>query len=275
MRTAAPYPTVDPVSASNLLSNAIASRKKPLINPLRYFRCFRRIFHGREEAYGALWLCSLYMFNLHIPLGIGGFSIVANVLHQPALDPQTEALSLLVFQILELTGSLLLLRSTAKPEYEVVSFFKTDKLSEKRNWLLASLLGFGFLILLVFLTSLVADRLIGPKVALGCEQPYREGDSSEQQHLESCLHPGLLPCHPLLEEIVCRGFLLKSLASTMNWRQAIFLSSAVFSAAHFSGENFIQLFIIGCVLGCSYSCSCTRSFAVVKGSAITHFGSEG
>lgn len=60
---------------------------------------------------------------------------------------------------------------------------------------------------------------------------------------------------PLLEEIVYRGFLLKSLASTMNWQQAVLLSSAVFSAAHFSGENFIQLFIIGCVLGCSYSWS--------------------
>lgn len=75
-----------------------------------------------------------------------------------------QVLSLLAIQILELAASLLLLKSTAKPEYEVVSFFKTDELSEKRNWLLASSLGFGFLVLLVFLTSLVADRLIGPKV---------------------------------------------------------------------------------------------------------------
>ncbi|KAJ6761965.1 CAAX AMINO TERMINAL PROTEASE FAMILY PROTEIN [Salix koriyanagi] len=79
---------------------------------------------------------------------------------------QQRVLSLLAIQILELTASLLLLKSTAKPEYEVVSFFKTDKLSKKRNWLLASSLGFGFLILLVFLTSLVADRLIGPKIFL-------------------------------------------------------------------------------------------------------------
>lgn len=58
---------------------------------------------------------------------------------------------------------------------------------------------------------------------------------------------------PLLEETVYRGFLLTSLASTMNWQHAVFLSSAVFSAAHFSGENFVQLFIIGCVLGCCFS----------------------
>lgn len=57
---------------------------------------------------------------------------------------------------------------------------------------------------------------------------------------------------PLLEEIVYRGFLLTSLASEMKWHQAVAISSAIFSAAHFSGENFLQLFVIGFVLGCSY-----------------------
>lgn len=161
-------------------------------------------------------------------------------------------LSLLAIQILELAASLLLLKSTAKPEYEVVSFFKTDELSEKRNWLLASSLGFGFLVLLVFLTSLVADRLIGPKAV---NNPIvKEILLSSSISKVACI---LVYClvTPLLEEIVYRGFLLKSLASNMNWQQAVLLSSAVFSAAHFSGENFIQLFIIGCVLGCSYSWS--------------------
>jgi len=41
-----------------------------------------------------------------------------------------------------------------------------------------------------------ADINILEMMFSGCEQPYCEGDSSEQQHLESCLHPGLLPCHP-------------------------------------------------------------------------------
>ena len=58
---------------------------------------------------------------------------------------------------------------------------------------------------------------------------------------------------PLLEETVYRGFLLRSLSSTMKWQQAILISSVIFSAAHLSAENFIQLFIIGCVLGCSYT----------------------
>lgn len=57
---------------------------------------------------------------------------------------------------------------------------------------------------------------------------------------------------PFLEETVYRGFLLKYLASTMEWPQALLISSAIFSASHLSGENFLQLFIIGIVLGCSY-----------------------
>lgn len=58
---------------------------------------------------------------------------------------------------------------------------------------------------------------------------------------------------PLLEEIVYRRFLLASLSSTMKWQYAVLISSGIFSAAHLSGENFLQLFMIGCVLGCSYS----------------------
>lgn len=57
---------------------------------------------------------------------------------------------------------------------------------------------------------------------------------------------------PLLEETVYRGFLLTSISSTMKWQQAISISSVIYSAAHFSAENFLQLVIIGCVLGSSY-----------------------
>lgn len=57
---------------------------------------------------------------------------------------------------------------------------------------------------------------------------------------------------PLLEEVVYRGFLMTSLVSKMKWQQAVAISSIIFSAAHFSGENFLQLLIIGLVLGCSY-----------------------
>jgi hypothetical protein len=75
-----------------------------------------------------------------------------------------QILSLLAVQILELIGTLFLLQWTAKPQYKLINFFEANKLSKERNWLLASVLGCGFLFLLVFVTSILADRLIGPKV---------------------------------------------------------------------------------------------------------------
>ncbi|XP_059664449.1 uncharacterized protein LOC132310275 [Cornus florida] len=74
-----------------------------------------------------------------------------------------QALSLLAIQMFELTRVLWLLRCIAKPGYKFVNLFQAEKLSKDRNWLTASALGFGFLILLVFITSLLADQLIGPK----------------------------------------------------------------------------------------------------------------
>ncbi|KAK8698623.1 hypothetical protein V6N13_114734 [Hibiscus sabdariffa] len=111
---------------------------------------------------GSLWsTMALYMLNLHIPLGFGGLSIVAYILHQHVLDPQTQALSLLVIDILELLATLFLLNSTIRPEKRLVDIFGFN--SVERNWLLASALGFGILIFIVFLTSIVIDGLFGVK----------------------------------------------------------------------------------------------------------------
>ena len=60
----------------------------------------------------------------------------------------------------------LLLRFSAKPPYKIFSNVEVDKMTNERNWLLASVFGFGFLVFLVFVTSLLADSLIGPKVIL-------------------------------------------------------------------------------------------------------------
>ena len=57
---------------------------------------------------------------------------------------------------------------------------------------------------------------------------------------------------PLLEETMYRGFLLTSLAKEMKWWQAIIISACVFSAAHFSFERSLQLFLVGTVLGSVY-----------------------
>ncbi|TYH33717.1 hypothetical protein ES332_D13G078200v1 [Gossypium tomentosum] len=196
----------------------------------------------------SLWsTMALYMFNLHIPLGFGGLSIVSYLLHQPVLDPQTEALSLLVIDILELLATLFLLKSAIKPNNRHLDIFKANPV--ERNWLLASALGFGVLILLVFLTSIVVDGLYGIKDVnnLILKEMLVRSDISKG----ACITVYCI-ITPIFEEMVYRGFMLASLASTMNWKQAVVISAAIFSAAHLSGENFLQLFVIGCILGCSY-----------------------
>ncbi|KAE8691429.1 CAAX amino terminal protease family protein, putative isoform 2 [Hibiscus syriacus] len=190
---------------------------------------------------------ALYMFNLHIPVGFGGLSIVAYILHQPVLDPQTQALSLLVIDVLELLANLFLLNSTVRPEKRLVDIFEFNLV--ERNWLLASALGFGILILIVFLTSIIIDVLYGVKDVNNPvlkEMLLRSDISKVACIIVYCI------ITPILEEVVYRGFMLASLVSTMDWKQAVVISAAVFSAAHFSGENFLQLFVIGCILGCSY-----------------------
>ncbi|XP_044503195.1 uncharacterized protein LOC123223848 [Mangifera indica] len=198
----------------------------------------------------SLWVTmAIYLLNLHIPLGYGGLSIASYVLNQPVLAPRTQALSLLVFQTLELIGAMFLLSRTIKPQYDLLTLFKVKKLSEERNWLLASALGIGFLILLVFSTLFVADRLFGVKADSNYimkEILLSSNISKTASVLVTCI------ITPVMEEAVYRGFLLTSLATTFNWEQAVVISSAIFSAAHFSMDDFLQLFIIGCVLGCSY-----------------------
>ncbi|KAL1219388.1 hypothetical protein V5N11_007916 [Cardamine amara subsp. amara] len=197
---------------------------------------------------------ALYMFSLHIPLSFGGLSIVANILHQQIIDPQTQVLSLVGLQTVELAGTVLLLRITAKPQYKSINFLKDNNNDsrEGRNWVVGSALGLGCLVGFIFITSLVADQLFGSKAVheSELEKILTNGDVSRS----GCF---ALYCivAPILEEIVYRRFLLTSLASRMEWWKALVISSGIFAAAHFSGEDFVQLFGIGCVLGSCYSWS--------------------
>lgn len=72
-----------------------------------------------------------------------------------------QAISLFVVQMLELSGTLFLLSWNVKPQHDLVGFFKANKMSKERNWLLASALGFVFLCLLVFISSLAAGAKVG------------------------------------------------------------------------------------------------------------------
>ncbi|KMT02200.1 hypothetical protein BVRB_9g206610 [Beta vulgaris subsp. vulgaris] len=197
---------------------------------------------------GSVWSnMGLYIFSLHIPLSFGGLSVVAHLLNQPDLEPQIKAVALLVIETLELFGALLLLEFTTK--HKPVSFFQIGKMRSERSWMVTAVLGFGVLVIAMFFTSFLADKLVDTKGVNNhiVKEILLSGSVSQS----AC---ALVYCiiAPLLEEIVYRRFLLTSLASSMKWQQAVMISSLIFSAAHLSSENFIQLVIVGIVLGCSY-----------------------
>ncbi|CAK8575601.1 unnamed protein product [Lathyrus sativus] len=196
---------------------------------------------------GDIWTnLALYLFTLHIPLSFGGLSVVSLLTgQQPLLHPQTQAISLVTIQVLEFNAALILFKYTAKPQYRYSNFFKNND----RNWFLSSALVLGFLVLLICLTSLLGDILFDFKPL---SNPSLKEILLDSDISRVCCVVAYCIVTPLLEEVVYRGFLLTSLSSTMKWQQAVAISSVIFSAIHFSVENFVQLFIIGCALGCSY-----------------------
>ncbi|KAG6497877.1 uncharacterized protein LOC121990618 [Zingiber officinale] len=191
-----------------------------------------------------------YFFILHVPLSFGGLSIVASILHEPDLDPLTMVVSLSTLQVIEYAGALTLLYYNAKRKSNLCSFFLGKTSLEERSWVTASAVGIGSLIGMMFLSSIVADMLLGPKDVNNLILK----DMLSKSPLSTMPPCFFLYCliTPLLEETVYRGFLLSSLASTKKWWQAIIFSSFIFSIGHFSGENFLQLFLVGCVLGSAY-----------------------
>ncbi|XP_073058384.1 uncharacterized protein [Primulina eburnea] len=251
-----------PAYRAKYLDGVLPSCNFPTSKPASKFRCIKNDESSEShEAFsvlrtdipcdvGSVWSSiGFYMFSIHVPLSFGGLSVASKILHQPVLDSQIQAFLILIIQILELTIVLLLLRCPGKPQYELLDFFNIKKTSPQRSWLLASVLGFGFLFSLVFITSIIAEELMVPK---DVNNPFvKQILSSGSSSVIVC---SLIYCivTPFLEEIVYRGFLLTSLSSKMKWQQAVIISSIIFSAAHFSVENFLQLFIVGLVLGSSY-----------------------
>jgi len=140
-----------------------------------------------------------------------------------------------------------LLQYTAMAGNDVQAFF-ASKVST-RNWIKETIIGFTVLMILVWITSILADKLVGSEDAY---DPILKGILSDSP--TSKLLCFFLYCviAPLSEETIYRGFLLTALSSSMKWRDAVVMSSLAFSVAHLSGGSFVQLFVIGCITGLAY-----------------------
>ncbi|KAG6547021.1 hypothetical protein Mapa_011638 [Marchantia paleacea] len=195
-----------------------------------------------------------YLGVVHGPLGVGGLSIVASLLHEPDLPPQTKAVSLLCLQTLEVLAATWLVQSTVK-EYDAVADLVLEpqftRVLRNRGWLPTSFLCLAGLLLAVGATSSIGG--CGPK-------DMQHGNSMvEFVTAGSISRTGIITVSclitPYLEEYIYRGFLLTSLAAYFGWPAGILASSAVFVVAHFplaAVGQVLGLFFTGCLLGASY-----------------------
>jgi len=103
-----------------------------------------------------------YFFVLHIPLSFGGLGAVAKVLKCSSLDPMTTVISTVLLQLVELSLALALLQYTAMAGNDVQAFF-ASKVST-RNWIKETIICFTVLMILVWITSILADKLVGSEV---------------------------------------------------------------------------------------------------------------
>uniref|UniRef100_A0A0D9Y4L6 CAAX prenyl protease 2/Lysostaphin resistance protein A-like domain-containing protein n=1 Tax=Oryza glumipatula TaxID=40148 RepID=A0A0D9Y4L6_9ORYZ len=179
----------------------------------------------------------------------GGLGVVAELLHCPSLDPLTTVSSTVVLQLTELTLALALLQYSTKKDHKLWAFFQ-GRLYPQQSWVKETVLGLIFLMTVVSLTTIVADRLIGLEDTY--DPMLREILSDSPTSRLLCI---FLYCviAPLSEETIYRGFLLTALSSSMKWKDAVIVSSLMFSIAHFSINSSFQLFVIGCITGLAYS----------------------
>lgn len=189
----------------------------------------------------------------HIPLGLGGLDIVAKVLPQQSLDPQTQAVSLVFVQLLELTGTVWLINSTIQPFGPVPTSlnFRFNEVWREKGWLPASATGLLVLLVAVAAMASVTQGVSTTEVSNGSSALTSLLNSTPLARV--AIYMAYCGLTPVLEEYVYRGFLLSSLATYMRWPLAILLSAFLFSLSHLSPQGFLPLFCVGCCLGTAYT----------------------
>lgn len=197
----------------------------------------------------------IFWAGFHIPLGLGGLDIVAKLLPQETfMDPQTQAVSVVVVQLFELAGTMWLIQSTLKPFEPLPDClnFRFTEVWRNRGWLPASTA--GVLVLLVALAAATASLTLDAS-----SSEVGNGASGLTSLLNStplaraAIYLAYCGLTPWLEEYVYRGFLLSSLRTYVSWPVAVIASALVFSISHVSVPGFLPLFLVGCCLGMAFT----------------------
>ena len=187
------------------------------------------------------------------------------------MDANAQAEYLLAVQCAETVVSLSLVYALVSPHMDVVKdeskdWFKfdfSDPFERERGWAKYGLIGYGTTFLALAATGFVLD--VAEK-AQGGQQAIEK--ASEQVGtidgvlpLISSDNNGTLLAvltvtsvlAPLLEEVVFRGFILASLTKWLPTPGAVLFSSVLFGLAHFAPRDFVELVVLGMVLGFSYA----------------------
>ncbi|KAJ7556866.1 hypothetical protein O6H91_05G102500 [Diphasiastrum complanatum] len=190
-----------------------------------------------------------YYGVLHVPLSIGGLSLVRGILHSDIIEPQTKAISLVLLQLTELAAAVGLIESTIEPFNfpPIWLAFNFHNFLHERRLMVLSIGGLGGLFLVMGAISALTYSLLHGQ-AEESKQYLHEMLSGSTISI-GCVFLVYCVITPFLEEYVYRGFVLISLTAYMRRPSAIVLSAVLFSVAHFSLPNAISFFIIGCILG--------------------------
>jgi len=220
-----------------------------------------------------------------VALGLGGWCVsfigVAAIVFpllaaRAGVDPRTMSTSeqaeyLLAVQLAETATSLSLVYALVSPHMDVIrdkekDWFKFDfsePFEAERGWAKFGLIGYGATFLALALTG----------VALDAAEKAQGGQAAVDKVAESVgTIDGVMPLiqsdnpatfaallavtsvlAPLLEEVVFRGFLLASLTKWLPTPGAVLFSSVLFAGAHLAPRDFVELIVLGMILGFSYA----------------------
>ncbi|OUS49483.1 putative CAAX amino terminal protease family protein [Ostreococcus tauri] len=189
----------------------------------------------------------------------------------PASMSVTErAEYLLGVQVAETATSLGLVYALLSPYAETIQeegndWFKIDfsePFERERGWAKYGLIGYATTFLALAATGFALDffeRASGGQQAVEAAAkqagtidgvlPLIQGDSGTM--IAVLTVTSVLA--PLLEEVVFRGFLLASLTKWLPTPGAVLFSSVLFACAHLAPRDFVELTVLGMVLGFSYA----------------------
>lgn len=214
---------------------------------------FSRLPHVIWDLDSVVTFMVAYFSILHVPLGLGGLSLLAAQLNTKELAPQTKAISLVIFQLLELWGTMWLIQSSMKQSKRTFQCFnfEFESASGTRGWVVTASVGLAVILIAMGVTTCIKSSSM---LDDGKEEAIRQLVSGNNitklsTILVCCI---LTPC---LEEIVYRGYLLQSMATRFGWQWAVVISSLVFTLAHLDISGAPSLFFVGCVLGAAYTWS--------------------